>query len=133
MQDRIDLSSIFQEGDTALILACRQGYLRSTARLIELGASSQLRDAEGNSPFLIACSLGHCDLIELLLKADPTSMHDVNDAGNNGLIEAAKNGKIGAAIFILKKGFDFNFKNAEGRNAFQYCAAIPGFFSEWVS
>ena len=92
-----------------------------------------MKDKDGNSLLLVAASHGHADLIELLFKLNLANILDQNDAGNDALIEAALNEKTSAAIVLLKHGADLSVVNKEGRSAYQYCATIPGFLSQWVS
>ncbi|CAM9831129.1 unnamed protein product, partial [Ectocarpus fasciculatus] len=121
-----------QDGDTPLLLACRLGYLKVTTELISRGADPHIRDKDGNSLLLVAASHGHADLIELLFKLNLANILDENNTGNDALIEAALNEKTSAAIVLLKHGADLSVVNKEGRSAYQYCATIPGFLSQWV-
>lgn len=89
--------------------------------LIATGANVHARDDGGLIPLHNACSFGHAEVVQLLLRAgaDPNARDNWN---YTPLHEAAIKGKIDVCIVLLQHGADHNVRNAEGSTV------IPIFF-----
>src|SRR4051795_5775710 len=76
----------------ALAAAIRDGDTRAVGKLIEAGADVNARDAEGNTPLILASFYAGPRCVELLLEkgADPNA---ANRSGVTALIRAATNYK----------------------------------------
>jgi GTPase SAR1 family protein len=108
------------------------------AKLIALGADPRARDAAGNTLLMAAAGAGHTACVQLLLERRPGGPYqagvdpaDTNDAGDSALSLAALGGHVDTAVALLQGGCELSSVNAEGRSAYQYCAAVPGLISQW--
>jgi ankyrin repeat protein len=71
---------IYRGGLTALTFAARQGQIEAAEALIDGHADINAKDADGNSPLVLAILNNHYDLAQMLLGRGA----DVNVAANNG-------------------------------------------------
>lgn len=82
---------------------------------------------------MIAAARGHSDVVDLLFKRNLANVLDENDAGNNALMEAAINEHVTTALVLLRHGAEFTALSKSGKSSYQYCVAVPGLLSKWVS
>jgi len=92
-------------GEGALHIVIKRGdetYLRF---LLQKGADANLRDGKGNTPLLLAVTLGQTDMIPILTaaKANPNLG---NSAGETPLIRAVQRRDIGMIRTLLTEGAD---------------------------
>jgi ankyrin repeat protein len=57
------------EGDTLLMLACRNGHADTARLLLERGADPDHSNHQGQTPLMAAAMLNHVDIIDCLLEA----------------------------------------------------------------
>ncbi len=92
-------------GEGALHIVIKRGdetYLRF---LLQKGADANLRDGKGNTPLLLAVTLGQTGMIPILTaaKANPNLG---NSAGETPLIRAVQRRDIGMIRILLNEGAD---------------------------
>jgi len=117
--------------EDAIITAVDRGCFSVTKTLIEAGADLEIRDEEGNTPFLIAARRGEIEICKLLLHIDPRphtsdmneivpSAHVTNNNGETALMLASKNGYADLVTFLLKIGLDRTAKDNDGWTALDH-------------
>lgn len=113
----LDLDAQNQNGETALLVACRQGHEMVTRYLLECGASvnKELR-RDGSSPLLVACKAGHLNIVHLLL-----AWHAEVDQPNKDLvtplIAAVKYGHEDVVKVLLSAEVRVNQRTLHGESA----------------
>ena len=56
-------------GDTALMIASRDGHLEAVRLLLEAGANEDIADTDGDTALMIASLHGYLEVVRLLLEA----------------------------------------------------------------
>jgi ankyrin repeat protein len=102
--------------DDALIEAAWEGDVRRARQLVADGADVNHQDDSQQSPYLIATSQGHLDLLELTLRhgADVGSLDSFN---GTGLIRAADRGHADIVGRLLRTDIDVDHVNNLGWTA----------------
>jgi uncharacterized protein len=96
-----DISS----GDGALHIVVKRGDEVYTRFLLQKGADPNIRDAKGNTPMMLAVTLGQVGLVPVLTaaKANPNI---ANNAGETPIIRAVQRRDIGTVRTLLTAGAD---------------------------
>jgi len=100
----MDLDILDNDGNTALALACKNGY----EEIIEILCSTKnpkiginVPNKEGNTPLLLVCAKDCRKSVECLIKRG-ANRHHVNNNGENALMIACKNGHINVVEELIK-------------------------------
>jgi ankyrin repeat protein len=95
------------DGGTALLAAVMRGDEDSVSRLLAAGADVKIKDARGNSPFMIAAAGARIEIADLLLAkgADP---NEADQHGITPLSAAATMGGEEALRYLVKAGANVN-------------------------
>lgn len=103
-------------GDTALILASREGHVEIVRLFLEHGADLNFQDDDGNTALLEACIYGHIDVVKLLLDlgADPNIWSEYR---STPLIFASCGGYIEIVGLLLEHGANPNLQDDDGESA----------------
>ena len=106
-----------------LLAALSLGALESVKVLIETGdASIDIRDDNGFSPILMACSSNKPDVVDFLLKKG-ANISDVSVDGMTALIVAAISDADQVIEYLINKaGIDINEMSLDGRTALHMAA-----------
>jgi L-histidine N-alpha-methyltransferase len=88
---------------TPLMLACTKDHLAVVQELVKSGASLNLVNKDGWTPFHVACREGHCDIIEFLLDTEPGCWNTVSKNGRTPLHTAALHGRLEAVRLMLER------------------------------
>lgn len=99
-----------------LLTAVQSGDTQSVRKLLDEGASLQVRDREGHTALWLAAEANHADIAEMLLSqgADP------NARGIDGLtplMKAVANGNTEAVRVLLAHGVNVNAVGLNGETA----------------
>ncbi len=116
-----DINAIDDQGNTLLHWAARYSGEKMFNYLLTLGMDKNLhvKNALGQSPFLIAAKYHNLDIMELLLSSDDKLDINQHDAQNNNAMTLAlvdnkltsRSSKI--AGFLINNGFDLMMKQGE--------------------
>ena len=112
-----DTSTTFEAGDTALIIACRQGNSAAVEILLSWGADSNIQNDRGYSALHAAVESNHMDCIRLLLARFYTRVNLQNKLGDTPLLLASKYNNTVEVEALLKLGADQYITNSLGNNA----------------
>lgn len=102
-----------QEDTTDLHRAANIGDLDSLQVLLAQGHPVDCRDAEGYTPFLVACKQVEPDIFHALLEAG-ADLEATNARGMNGLFLVASNGVVSMARDLIELGADVNRSATRG-------------------
>lgn len=58
----------FQDGCTALSIACKEGYTEIAKALMNSGAYINLQDRNGDTNLIHACKSGHFSIVDALIR-----------------------------------------------------------------
>ena len=112
----------FQEnGWTALMWACYEGYLEIVKLLIANGADIYLKHSGGKTAFVIARERGYVDIVNVIAShVANINLNDINlkdNDGNTALMNASRLGAYELVYELIAKGADTNLKNKNGKTA----------------
>jgi len=83
------------------------------------GDQTGIEDMWGNTPFTLACSLGHADLVWMMLEHG-ARINMETSTGKTPLIEAVKGGHIMVAELLAKHGAALDYVPRHRKTAFDY-------------
>jgi ankyrin repeat protein len=120
-----DVNAKSQDGDTALHLACTNGYAHVVELLLHNGADINATDNSNKTSLHLASAQGHVDVVKLLLKqqADVNNYTTVN--GRTPLLEACARGNTEIVQLLLQGGTDINCTDEDGQTPL-YLASRSG-------
>ena len=111
-------------GETALILACKNGHDQLVRLFLDNGATDTIFDAANLSGFMHAAQAGHNNVIEAML-AHPyfgqtlrRNIWQKNDKDQTGLALAAQNGVLAAVIQFVDAGASIFARDRDGFTPF---------------
>jgi ankyrin repeat protein len=99
-----------------------KGHIATVKLLIDLGATIDLTDKEGNTPLHLAARLGQTEVIKLLLQKDVV-VNSPNKWDNTALHEAAMNNKPDVIALLLDFHADINSQNQYNNTAVHAAAS----------
>jgi len=109
-------------GNTALMVACKAGYIDIVKLLIILSDYNvNSKDIEDNTALMVACQAGHTDIVKLLLKRD-ADVNAKNRWDYTALIFAYESGHTDIVKLLLEKSTDVNVRNLWGHTALIWAA-----------
>ena len=135
-QVRIDVNTQYEDGLTALHLACDSGQEDVVQQLLQLGADSTMVDCEGNTAYHLAVSSGNEKCLKVLLDFELQlrgSQHLAkllsvqNHDGHTPLMLAASCNEVQAAVQLLCGDADVNATNRETGDSALHIAARKGY------
>ncbi|BFZ23418.1 hypothetical protein BsWGS_26457 [Bradybaena similaris] len=104
--------------DTALLSAVCCGYQSLVYELVRLGADTQIKDKNGNTPLLICAGSGFTNMAKFLIKKT-TNINTANNFGDTALMQAirlTRSVKM-VKLFLAQTGINVNQQNREGYTA----------------
>lgn len=110
-------------GRTPLMWTAGMGNPDSVALLIAAGARVDAVDKNGLTPLLWAAGTGDARSVKLLLdaKSDVKAVDSIT--GDNALMRASRNGKVGSMEELVKAGSNLSATNRQGMTAWLIAAA----------
>jgi ankyrin repeat protein len=110
---------------TRLMSLARKGDKRRVSLLLKVGADVEARDADGQTPLLLASEGGHASVVRTLLAKGANI--DAEDArGRTALHLASRGGHVDVVRLLLARSADVTVKDADGRTAL-HLASIGGY------
>ncbi len=100
-------------GETALLVAVREGRTRAALALIAAGADINAQADNHDTPWLLAGALGHADILRAMLPAGP-DFAIRNRFGGNALIPACERAHVEAIKVLLSTDIDVDHVNSLG-------------------
>jgi ankyrin repeat protein len=98
---------------TALIQAAGAGHKEMIGLIIQLGASPNYADFDGQTPLHIAAGEGRVEVMEALISAG-ASLGAKNSLSQAILHQAAAFGKVNTVAFLLDRGADIDQQDRQG-------------------
>ncbi|XP_072234361.1 transient receptor potential cation channel subfamily A member 1-like [Leuresthes tenuis] len=123
--DSQELNSCDDQGNAPLHWAVEKHKAESCKALLDLGADPNILNMALLSPLHLAVSLGHNDLVELLLSYSATDCNQMGDLGNTPLILACSVNNCEALSILIKHGAKLCQQNKLGHFA-MHAAAFAG-------
>lgn len=114
-------------GETALLLACGDGFDDLVELLVSKGANINLATVDGERPLHRASSFGHTGAMRHLLSAPDFHVNAKNKAGRTALHLAAMQEQVGAVLLLLldQPGIQIDEEDSDSRSALD-SAALKG-------
>lgn len=107
-------------GEMALHIVTRNRDTGWMNFLLQRGASPDVRDRDGNTPLILAATLGYTDGLRVLLARKP-NVNAANNQGETALIKAVQARDITSARLLLDAGADPKLTdNIAGMSALDY-------------
>jgi hypothetical protein len=116
-----------QTGGTLLHLAAAQGQVDRCRELLaspELNLDVDVQKADGTTPLLMAATMGHAPVMEMLLAAGANAEH-VGHQGATALMVAASFGHVDVVRTLIRHGVDVDRAHAyAGTTALHFAAEV---------
>jgi ankyrin repeat protein len=109
----IDPNSVDKNGDPALVVAARAGYVATVDALLAGRANPNAKNAYGDTPLMAAALGGYLDVAKKLRAAGA----NVNVTGWSPLIYAATGGRDNVVVWLLGEGAEINAVSPNGTTA----------------
>jgi serine/threonine-protein phosphatase 6 regulatory ankyrin repeat subunit B len=112
-------------GDSALLLASKNGHLEVVQTLIRQGADVNIQSiSTGNTPLIVALANGHVSVAEEILKGavDPNM---TTNSGATALMVAVQAGLENIVRTLIDKGANVAAKTPGGVEALDLCQGGP--------
>lgn len=106
----VDVNSINENGETALIIAASNGNHELVRWLMEYNADITIKDANGDNALIRAAKNGYFDVVEELL-FQKANINSVGQHKRTALMVAAENGYVRVVKLLLKKGVKTELKD----------------------
>ena len=96
-----------KDGNTALILASKNGHTDIVKLLFQKGADLENQNKDGSTALMLASDNGHTEIVKILVEPhiwNGASLNVQDKNGNTALILASKNGHTDIVELLLEKG-----------------------------
>ena len=132
----IDVNAQYEDGLTALHLACDDGQVDVVEQLLQLGADSSVVDIVGNTAYHLAVAGGHEKCLKVLLDFESKSkgpqwlveiLSVQNKDGHTPLMLATSCNLVPAAVQLLCADADVNATSRETGDSALHIAARKGY------
>jgi len=108
------------QGVTPMHLACKGGYLRSLAGLMEVQQEvCEAQTGRGETGLHLACAGNQSEVTQILLSAVPDTMNVQDLDGNTPLHMCASVDNLESAVLLLRAGADTSVRNNQKKTAFE--------------
>ena len=109
-------SRLDDAGNTALIVAVKEGRYETAQLLLQYGADVDIQNTYSDTALVYAIMANNTDMVKLLLTYE-ANVNTKSFMGTTPLMWAAKVGDVGIIDLLLQAGADINAVNAKGENA----------------
>jgi ankyrin repeat protein len=119
--NKYDLNYAHDNGDTALMLACENGYYETVVFLLNKKANVNKKRKDGVTALMFAAQNGHVEIVRKLIKhgADLNAQYFT---GETPLIFATTKGKVDVVIELIEAGCDIKITSTQKNVVGQYTA-----------
>lgn len=114
----VDPNTIDAQGNSLLILAAREGHVRTVSALLQYRTNLSHRNLVGDSALMLAILGGHSAIVDMLLDGGAAIDHD----GWTPLIYAAFEGRMDTLERLLALGANVNALAPNGSTALMFAA-----------
>ncbi len=114
----IDPNTIDEQGNTLLLIAAREGHLRTVQAILQYRPSVSHRNLAGDSALMLATLGGHREVVDVLLEAGAELNHD----GWAPLVYAAFQGHLDLVEKFIQRGADVHALAPNQSNALMFAA-----------
>lgn len=121
---KIDVNTVFEDGNTPLSIAVVLGSKEIVNRLLQYGANSNQSNSKGYTPLIFAVINNNKEIVKLLLEKEANVNYINNDAQSPLLIASCKGSDEIVALLIQAKA-NVKHVNNDGKTAL-HCAAACG-------
>ena len=126
---RVDVNAVNDDGDTPLLMVCRNQNVYLAEILLKAGADPNCKQLDGSSPLHYAAEEGHYPIAKALL-AGGADVNLRDQGGKTPLLLAAREGQNDMVAFLIENGADVNLVSNSQRSALYY--ATENGFTEIV-
>jgi ankyrin repeat protein len=119
IENKVDVNSIDDQGDTSLLKAAYAGKLSTVQYLIENGAALETANRVGKTALMEASFRGHVKIAKLLIEKGANVNARDTDDGYTPLIYAAVFNELEIAQLLIDNNADLNITAKYGRTAIQ--------------
>ncbi len=102
-----------EAGETALLIAVREGRTGAAMAMIAVGADINAQASNQDTPWLLAGALGRAEMLRAMIPAGP-DFSIRNRYGGNALIPACERAHVDAIKVLLTTNIDVNHVNSLG-------------------
>lgn len=121
---KIDVNTVFEDGNTPLTIAVALGLKEIVNRLLQYGANSNQSNNKGYTPLFFAVINNNKEIVKLLLEKKANANYVDNDAQSPLLIASCKGFDEVVSLLIQAKA-NVKHVNHDGKTAL-HCAAACG-------
>ena len=104
----------FDDHETPLSGACREGHLQVGEVLLELGADINAQDRDGWTPLHVASVYGHTKIVQMLL-GHGADVKALDTGARTPLHRASERGHVGVVRVLVEHGADTNASDKDSR------------------
>ncbi|CAI8021202.1 Putative ankyrin repeat protein MM_0045, partial [Geodia barretti] len=129
----VNVFDLYGHGESALIVAAREGRTEVVSLLLEAGANTDLQDIKyglGYSALMMAAREGRTEVVSLLLETGANTDLQ-NMYGDSALMMAARMGRTAVVSLLIEVGANADLQNKYGDSALTI--AVMGGWTEVVS
>ncbi|CAI8021204.1 Putative ankyrin repeat protein MM_0045, partial [Geodia barretti] len=129
----VNVFDLYGHGESALIVAAREGRTEVVSLLLEAGANTDLQDIKyglGYSALMMAAREGRTEVVSLLLETGANTDLQ-NMYGDSALMMAARMGRTAVVSLLIEVGANADLQNKYGDSALTI--AVRGGWTEVVS
>ena len=126
---RVDVNAVNDDGDTPLLMVCRNQNVYLAEILLKAGADPNCKQLDGSSPLHYAAEEGNYPIAKALL-AGGADVNLRDQGGKTPLLLAAREGQNDMVAFLIENGADVNLVSNSQRSALYY--ATENGFTEIV-
>ena len=119
----VNFQDMMNKGTTALMQACKMGYLNNVKKLCETGAKTYVKAEDGDTPLFSASYHGHKNIVKYLLEKQNANPNIADNEGQTPLMCASHKGHQEIAEMLLSHEALVNVREKRaGSTALKYAS-----------
>ena len=123
----LDLNSQNWAGQSALVIAAKQGQVEVVRKLLAMGAYASLTDKDGGGTAILrAIDEGHVDVVRMMLIHPNVDIYSLDDKRRGLLHGAISNGRLEILQLLLEKELDINATDKNGKTPLHDASKLEG-------